>query len=170
MRRLSLLLSFDHELSLGGTDCYHRNLFEPTEQILELASELNAPVTLFTDILSAVRFEQWDFEGYYRPYTEQLQRALAAGHDVQLHLHPHWLDSEFRDGEFIPAKTFALGDFLHRQSPLDIPGIVQLGVHRLNEICLAVTPEYACVAFRAGGLVMAPATSEILTARACVPR
>ena len=77
--KLTFLLSFDHELSLGGTDSYTYNLFEPTELLLDLADNLSVPVILFTDVLCGIRFKEWDQSGFYVPYVKQLSSKLAGG-------------------------------------------------------------------------------------------
>ena len=102
MRKLKILLSFDHELSLGGVQSYSKNLFEPTDRLVRVANDLDVKITLFTDVMCAIRFEEWDADGFSRHYRQQIGRVIQDGHDVQLHLHPHWIDSEYRDGTFIP--------------------------------------------------------------------
>ncbi len=163
MARIKLLLSFDHELSLGGTDCYHTNLFRPTHKILELANKINVPITLFTDILCAKRFREWDREGFFKPYDEQIATALKGNHDVQLHIHPHWVDTNFTSGKFIPSKNYKLSDFSNRQWPNNIPGIIGQGTDFLREICSNHKADYLCIAFRAGGYNLAPETELILS-------
>ena len=164
MKKLRLLLSFDHELSLGGADSYANNMFDPTDRLIDLADELDVPITLFTDVCCAIRFRRWDARGFFDPFRRQVEVAIDRGHDVQLHLHPHWMDTEYRDGRFFPARTYSLGDFHDREWPNNISGIVQQGVELLNELCRPVRPDYRCVAFRAGGCSMAPRTTEILEA------
>lgn len=163
LRKLKILLSFDHELSLGGAPCYSTNLFDPTERILSLAEELGLSITLFTDVLGAIRFKEWDEKGFFKHYEDQLGRAVGNKHDVQLHLHPHWLDSEFRDGTFSPSKSFALSSFKDQPWPNNIPGIITQGVGFLTELCRKYDSSYRCIAYRAGGYNLAPETSTILS-------
>lgn len=164
MNTLKILLAFDHELSLGGSGCYVRNLFDPSDRLLDLAAELDVPITLFTDVCCAMRFREWDREGFFDDYCRQIRRAVRENHDIQLHLHPHWIDSEYGNGRFIPAKSYRLSCFRERAWPDSIRGIVERGVEFLNDLCLAEYPEYECIAYRAGGFDMAPATADILTA------
>jgi hypothetical protein len=164
MQRVRLILSFDHELSLGGTESYRRNLFDPTDELLRLAADLDVPIALFTDVLCAYRYEQWDPEGFFLPYCRQLRRALAAGHDVQLHIHPHWVTSRFVDGVYRPSTDFALSDFEQTAPPNDIRGIVDRAHRFLTELCRAEQSGYRCIAYRAGGHNLSPATSSILSA------
>ena len=164
MNNLRLLLSFDHELSLGGARSYAQNLFDPTDRLLDLADELQVPVTLFTDVCCAIRFRDWNHEDFYRPYRRQIERAVDRGHDVQLHLHPHWIDSEFENGRFIPADAYSLGCFRDRAWPDNITGIVERGTDFLYDLCRARRGDYRCIAYRAGGFSLLPETAAILTA------
>ncbi|MBV8148647.1 MAG: hypothetical protein JO092_06125 [Candidatus Eremiobacteraeota bacterium] len=163
MQRVRLVLSFDHELSLGGTDSYPHNLFNPTDDLMALSDELGVPIVLFTDVLCALRYKTWDPDGFFEPYRKQLGLALRRGHDVQLHIHPHWIDSSWVDGVYRPSAHFALGDFEHNAPPNDVRGIVKRAYDFLSELCLAFDPNYRCIAYRAGGHNLAPATAAILT-------
>jgi hypothetical protein len=162
MTQLKIALSFDHELSLGGADCYQRNLFEPTEHLFQLAADLKVPLVLFTDIWSAIRFREWDASGFYQPYEMQVGRALHLGHDVQLHIHPHWVDSEFSEGTFVPSNRYCLAAFQNDAPPDDIPGILRRGCEALTELCQTQRHDYRCIAYRGGGLNLAPQTAAIL--------
>ncbi len=148
---LDLVLSFDHELSLGGVSSYGRNLFDPCERLLDLAGELEVPICLFTDILAFVRFQEWGVAAFVDPYRRQLWRTLREGHEVELHIHPHWLETELHDGGFRHGKRYSLGDFSDARPPQDVEGIIRVSVETLTHICREARPTYVCSAFRAGG-------------------
>ena len=159
MANLNILLTFDYELPLGGVKKdYHDALFEPTEKLLHLAGQLQVPLVFFADILSYVRFKDWDVENYCIPFKNQLQQALSLGHDIQLHTHPHWLDSRFENQRFIPSHKFELADFPDNE----IDQIIQLSIDELNGICKEVNPDYQCTAFRSGGFNLHGSPKTIL--------
>src|ERR1700712_4517023 len=109
---LKLLLTFDHELPLGGVrTSYKEAMFDPTYRLFELAGTLKVPVVLFTDVLCGIRYKEWDNSSFYTPYVKQLQNAILKHHDVQLHLHPHWLTTSFENNFFLPSRDFRLADF-----------------------------------------------------------
>lgn len=148
--KIKLFLTFDHELPLGGVrTSWDDALFQPTQKLLDLAEQLDIKVTLFTDVLCAIRFKDWDYAYFYKPYLQQIQTAFNNGHDVQLHLHPHWLTSDYEDGKFIPSNDYSLTDFHSEKAGFDIQKIIQLGVQFLKESIH--NPDYCCNAFRAGG-------------------
>jgi len=165
MTKIKIFLTFDYELPLGGiTKSYKHSLFDPTEELLDLADDLKVPIVLFADIISAIKFKSWDKEGFYIPFKNQLSDALKRGHDVQLHLHPHWLHTELINDAFHISKKYSLSDFESYSYPDNIEGIVESGYNTLSEICKATLPSYKCVAFRAGGYCLQPKTDKILTA------
>lgn len=161
--KLKIILTFDHELPLGGIrTSYKEAIFDPTNRLFELAGKLRVPVVLFTDVLCGTRFKEWDRDSFYNPYVKQLQQAILEQHDVQLHLHPHWLTSSFSNDAFIPSKDYRLADFKsNKVYPID--KIIKTGIDFLKEVCSEVNPGYKCVAFRAGGYNLEDATSEIIT-------
>lgn len=162
MKKLSLILSFDYELPLGGCASYEHGLFEPSRQLLELADRLEAPVVLFADVCSAMRFDAWDRDGYYRPFVEQIQTYIDHGHDVQLHIHPHWLTSDYRDGRILPSVHFGLGHFGNPTMPYSVDEIVRTSSRFLADVCRETDSSYECIAYRAGGYNFAPRAAAIL--------
>jgi len=157
-------MTFDYELPMGSCKSYQKGLFEPTDNLLNLSQELDVKIVLFADVCSAVMFKKWDFDGYYTPFKEQLQRALLQNHDIQLHIHPHWLDSKYVENKFIPSKKFSLGKFYHDAYPNNIEGIIEKSVEEINQICKEVNSNYHCIAYRAGGYVLEPYTDQIFAA------
>jgi hypothetical protein len=131
---------------------------------MQTAEKLGVGVTLFTDILGAERYEEWDLEAFYLPYKQQLNRALKNGHDVQLHIHPHWLTSNYKDEKFVPSNDFCLADFKSDATFGGIKGIVNRAATKLRSICRESDSAYNCIAYRAGGFNLQPCTSEILEA------
>ena len=161
--KIRLFLTFDHELPLGSLKTsYQKALFDPTEKLLESAAKNDVPITLFTDILCALRYRQWDKQGFYEPYAEQLQKALKLGHDVQLHLHPHWLTSGYENGVVNPSKDYSLANFENNCSQ-NIGEIVRNGISELEEICKKSNDQYKALAFRAGGYNIEPGSKEIFS-------
>ncbi|MCL2290803.1 MAG: hypothetical protein FWC34_08925 [Bacteroidetes bacterium] len=146
--RLNLLLTFDYELPLGGVkNSYDDALFAPTEQLLDLAQQLQIPLVFFVDILSYVKFAEWQEASFCKPFKNQVHKMLQQGHEVQLHIHPHWLDTTFENRTFIPSFKYSLGDF----EDVEIEPIIAQSIQQLHALCQELKPGYQCNAFRAGG-------------------
>lgn len=156
-----LFLTFDHELPLGGVKTsYKEALFDPTYKLLNIADELNVPVTLFSDVLCAYKFSEWDKNNFFEAYKDQLQQALYKNHDVQLHIHPHWLTSSFDGKTYVPSKDFKLSDFIAHPE-WNTGKIIGHGAGFLKKICAVAQDDYQCIAFRAGGYNLEPGSDQI---------
>jgi len=161
--KIRLLRTHDHELPLGiRRSSYKLEVFDPTERPFKPANQNHITVTLFTDVLCALRYKEWDLQGFYRPYISQLQRAVELGHDVQLHLHPHWLTSSYENGIVIPSSDYSLAHFENNKAfPID--EIVRKGKQFLEEVCRKTNNNYNVLAFRAGGYNIEPGSKEIFS-------
>ena len=129
---------------------------------MDIADKYGVKVTLFSDVLCADRLKEWNFNAFCLPYKNQLQYAIANGHDVQLHIHPHWLTTRFDGNEFHPSCDFSLSDFRDDTKFGGIPGIIKRAIESLREICMPANEQYQCVAFRAGGYNIYPDTELII--------
>lgn len=163
--KINILLTFDYELPLGGiTKSFDHSLFQPTQQLLDFAQRMQVPLVLFADILSYTRFREKGISSYTNGFREQLQSAVSNQHDVQLHLHPHWLETEVNEHTFEPSDKFMLADFKSNDDQRSIDNIISTGIQELTTICREVDKKYASTAYRGGGYNLAPCTAEIIRA------
>ncbi len=163
MNKIKLLLTFDYELPLGNFSSYDQGLFKPGQALIEAGERMEVPIVLFADICSALRFKEVDYDGYYLRFQDQLQDAIKRGHDVQLHIHPHWMTTELSKNHYKPSLDFSLGHFNNSSSKYSINEIIEKSIDELVEICTQVDPSYKCVAYRAGGYGITSSYSDIVS-------
>ena len=148
MQKINLLLTFDYELPLGGWLVMPEDaLIKPTNKVLEICDKLQVSVVFFVDVLSFIRFRELENNHFEKLIRKQLTDIVARGHDIQLHLHPHWFTSQLENDIYIPSKDYKLSDFDEQK----IDNMVMQGIDYLNEIAKPIQSDYKCVAFRAGG-------------------
>ena len=148
MERINLFLTFDYEFPLGGwTVSPEAALIEPTRHILALCAKLQVRAVFFVDVLAFIRFRELGNDSFEQSIRKQLTEIVEQGHDIQLHLHPHWFTSCFENGIYKLSKDFRLADF----SETEINDMVAQGIDYLNKIAKPVNLGYTCLAFRAGG-------------------
>lgn len=150
----SIIVTLDYELFFGqkvGT--VDRCLIEPTWALLEAVESSGVRLVLFVDAgyllklkEAAVRHPQLLED--YEKIREQLRELKSKGHDVQLHVHPHWEDS-FYDGSkwCIDTSRYKLHDF----SSDEVRDIVRRYKGALTDIV-----GDSVFAFRAGGWCLQP--------------
>jgi hypothetical protein len=162
VKKIKILLTFDYELPLGHSVDYRAGLFEPADALLRRADSIGVPVVLFADVCSAIRFETWDKQGYYYPFVQQLRQYLVKKHDVQLHIHPHWMTSSFDNRVYVPSSDFSLSQFSRVKQGHNIESVITAAYQELVKIGKSATADYRCIAYRAGGYDVEPESARIL--------
>lgn len=153
MTKINIILSFDYELPLGGINKpFDECLFQPTENLLKLSQRQDFPVTLFADIFGYEKVGQHYPAEFAEPFRKQVQKAIKEGNDVQLHTHPHWLNTDVGDYEFFLSKDYSFESF----SAQVTDDIITDAVLSLKKICSEVDNNYRCIAYRAGGYNFKP--------------
>jgi len=164
--RIRCLVSYDYEPFHGRNHGGFDNvLFGPTEELFRLGDELDVRTTWFPDICSVWWHRRHGRTGYADRFEEQMRRALLRGDDVQLHVHPHWLDTDLRDGHWQPPADriyfHEIGFDDEEHGPM---AILRRGVAWLEELLRPVDPEYRCIAYRAAALALQPEEQHHLQA------
>src|SRR5512138_390573 len=138
-------------------------MLEPTERMLGQLARHGARLTIMADVAEILRFRRHrdetgrdDFE--YEAVRAQLRAAVAAGHDVQLHLHPSYEASRFVDGHLAQAYE----DYDLARLPYErLERMIREGKAWLEDLLRPVDPAYRCVAFRAANWSMSPARAIV---------
>ena len=168
-KQIYILFSSDYELYFGENYLSEREvLIEPMEQILKAFEEEGIPMNIFADVASVWRYRSLKIESdYVSLFEDQLQRAIRHGHDVQLHLHPHWMTSKV-DGKkwLMDGSKFKLSDIGYgrreNQTLENAEELILRGKNYLEELLCPIDPSYQCIAFRAGGHGIQPKENELI--------
>jgi len=157
---IRILYSADYELYLGENFLPETEVVgEPTRALLAAAERINVPFTLFVDVACLWRYRDEGDHDFPDEVENQLKSALQRGHDVQAHLHPHWLQAERVDGRWRAADdTFVIG-------ALDTPAqLLARAKAHLEELLCPVDPDYRCIAVRAGNYGIQPHYERVFSA------
>jgi hypothetical protein len=159
---LRILYSADYELFLGENFLPERDvLLEPTRALLDACDRLSIPMAFFCDVTCLWRYRDDGDEEFPSAAEEQLREIVRRGHDVQAHLHPHWLTARREDRRWVaPMEAFLIGD-LTRESAA---ALLARASSYLTELLRPVDPEYECVAFRAGNYGLQPNVEDVFGA------
>ncbi|ABK43666.1 hypothetical protein Mmc1_1155 [Magnetococcus marinus MC-1] len=166
---IALFLSADYELYFSRNLLpEHEVLVGPTQALLQACEAVAAPLTLFCDVAMLHTYRQWGEEAFVQGVEAQLRGAVQRGHDVQLHLHPHWFRTQRGvDGRlhFAP-KDYLLGRYESDASQrfASILAMISQGKAYLESLLKPVNAHYECLAFRGGGYGLQPHSEEILGA------
>lgn len=157
-------MTLDYELFGNGSGDVFKHIIEPTEKILSIAEKHNARLTIFFEVIEYWRLkDEWN-KGNTMGYTEnpikaienQIRQAVNNGHDVQLHLHPQWVDAVWKDEKWhVNESDWRLGGY-EREGEYSLKGLFEKGKKTLEELIKPIRPNYVCNVVRAGGFCIQP--------------
>lgn len=156
---LYLCLTFDYELFLGKNHTTEKEiLFDPAAKLARMLSDEEISATFFADICSAIQYQKAGRNEYVEEFEKQLQELYGEGHDIQLHIHPHWLKAVYTAGEWKYAdRDYRIHSYgFDRREENNAYDILRVGIDRLNTILNKVDSRYQCIAYRAGGFALQP--------------
>jgi hypothetical protein len=151
---MNIYLSFDYEIYFGeNPGTVNKCIIYPTNELIRIARKCNARFSFFVDCGFLIKLNKFrkiypQLENDYVAVVAQLKDLSNAGHDVQLHIHPHWEDSYY-DGErwIMDVRRYKLSDFDEAQ--------IEDIVYRYKKELTDITGKEV-FAFRAGGWCLQP--------------
>lgn len=166
MKQKNLILTIDYEVFLGAeTGDIRSVLINPTYELMDILKINDSKMTVFWDILHYYSIVKWSEQfpvliQEKHLVEQQIKDLVLQGHDVQMHLHPHWLDAKYADGEWVfDYSRFSLHKLSQRNDEMDINtirGCVFLMKELMESVIRPYKPDYKVSAFRAGGYLIEP--------------
>ncbi|MBI4473810.1 MAG: methyltransferase domain-containing protein [Acidobacteria bacterium] len=157
-RRRRIAITVDYEtwqpIPSGRQIDWERDVFGPANRLFDLFAGANAKLTIMAEMAEYFWLRENDPDIAAR-MEGQWREAILKGHDVQLHLHPHWLPelgARFQDGNwFWDHSKLKANDY-----PGDLAALIKRCKARLEEILRTVKPAYKVTSFRAGAYAAQP--------------
>lgn len=152
---MNIVLTLDYEVFFGhqgsGT---RRSLIEPTEALRQVAERHGVPLVVFVDVLWLLRLaegiaDEPALATDWHMATRQLEALARAGHELQLHLHPHWNDCRWTGQRWIMDMR------RYRLQSLD-EGRIGALAFRGARLLRSLSDGAPVSAFRAGGWCLQP--------------
>ena len=166
---IDIIITLDYEIFGNGTGDVIKHIIQPTNRLLEICDRYNAKLTIMFEIGEYWAFKEAESEDKlenlnYSPselMEKQAKDAIKRGHDVQLHLHPQWIGSEYINGYWklnfdfwrLPNLPHGLGS---KDDIFSIKGALHKGKTDLEKMLRCVNDNYECIGFRAGGWCIQP--------------
>lgn len=150
---MKIYLTLDYELFFGKSGSLQKCILEPTDRLAEICARHRAPCVFFVDAgyLERLRTYSAHFPQLGRDREQlinQIKRLSDAGHDLQLHVHPHWEETVYDGNNWIFDLSRYRVHAFSNDSVLDIFG-------RYIAAITDITKK-PVTAFRAGGWCIQP--------------
>jgi peptidoglycan/xylan/chitin deacetylase (PgdA/CDA1 family) len=148
---VNIFLTYDYELFFGDhSGTVGKCMLSPTQKLMDLCKGKKVQMTFFVDVgflISADKYPELREE--VSQVKAQILQMLELGHDVQLHIHPHWEKSTWENGEwkFGTDSHYKLADFTKEEA---------VNIVRNYKEYLETLIGRKVIAFRAGGWCIQP--------------
>ncbi|MDC7996785.1 hypothetical protein [Gilvibacter sediminis] len=146
---MNIFITLDYELFFGNqTGTVSACVIKPTQELLKILDPLKIKATFYVDAgyLMALERQKDEFPQLAADYdliAGQIRDLSVNGHAIQLHIHPHWEDSFYKqDGWDINTSRYRLADFSEEQ-------VLEI-VTRYHQILSRISG-MPCSSYRAGG-------------------
>lgn len=148
-----LVVSQDYELFFHRSGSIEKCLLEPCELLLDFANKTDIRITFFVDAGMLCRMQNLaptnpSIERDLSRVKRHLESVAAKGHEIGLHVHPHWEDTRWQNEAWdFSDSRYRLDEF----PDAEIAEIVSRYTAALNELC-----DGSVTTYRAGGFCIEP--------------
>lgn len=100
---MNIYITLDYELFLSTqTGTIDNCLIKPTAALLEKLDEYKVKATFFVDAAYLFRLSQFEeLKDDFDRVGRHVKSLSKSGHSIQLHFHPQWLYSNYKDGKWV---------------------------------------------------------------------
>ena len=150
---MNIFLTLDYELFSGANPgSVENSIIKPTEKLLDIGDKYGAKFVFFVDSGYLVKLSKYidkypQAKSDYEKVVEQLKMLDEKGHDIQLHVHPHWEDCTYDGAWHMDTSRFRI----HHFSKEEIADILSRYKKALTDIV-----GDKVFAYRAGGWCLQP--------------
>lgn len=164
---LHIILTIDYEIFGDGSGDVRKHMIKPMDKILSILSAYRVPITLMFEVSEYLKFLEYDDQitkdmGY--SYGEEIKRqvlsAYKGGHDIQLHIHPQWVDAGYANKKWVIENP---GATIQEFSSSMILDILSKGKRQVENLIHQIDPHYQCKAMRLTNLPWCQAPEIVLS-------
>jgi hypothetical protein len=155
------MLHDDWELNGDGSGDIEALMLNPAKKIIKCCNNFGVKYTLFAEYgqqLSMEAAEDSVLKESSMAWKDFLKCAVTSGHDVQLHFHPQWIGSVYRNGRWhldLKKVSIALLNYS------EIKAWLLKGKRYLENLLRPVKPSFCVLAYRGGGWMVQPSQNLI---------
>ncbi|MDH7599233.1 MAG: hypothetical protein QHH07_06305 [Sedimentisphaerales bacterium] len=149
--RYIILLHDDWEVRGDGLGNVADLQYLPALALMDIAEDLGLKLTFMAEVAHRLALERFkechpDLSVQARLWDDTVRMMAERGFDVQLHLHPQWLDARYVDGRFRVGRRQNIGCYRPDQQEQ----LIAESVRYLIGLVKSVDQGYQVIAFKAG--------------------
>ena len=149
---IHIILTLDYELFGNGAGSVINHMIVPTENILKICNKYQVPITIMLEVIEYAKFIEFESDLIsdldYSPaklIRNQIHDAYKNSHDVQMHIHPQWIDATYQNGKWIIENPDLS---INSINPDTLISWIKNGKVILYDLLKQVYSDYDCCALR----------------------
>lgn len=116
MGKIYLLIEDDWELMGNGSGSVGYHQYIPAYHFLKIANSAGLKVSFMVETVQGLQFERYKdkskyINSQYDLWKESIEMIESLGGDIQLHLHPQWLNAKFVHDTFYVDNKWSIGQY-----------------------------------------------------------
>jgi hypothetical protein len=160
-----VLFTSDYEIHGSGMGSPKELIVDPTDRMLHQLDGYGAKLTIMADVGEILKFRSYaeetgDDRFHWGAIAGQMQRAVATGHDVQLHIHSSYFNATWDEAKGYWKQDYGEYD-LARLPHARVREMIRRGKDLLEQTCRVARADYECFAFRAANWSMHPSPNIV---------
>lgn len=167
-KRFTILIEDDWEVMGNGLGNVAQLQYLPSLFFMKLARRLGIKVTFMVDVAQQLIYKNH----YHADYNAKLQGNLWKdnvllmkhyGFDVQLHLHPQWLNAKRSDDFFYLGSNWNFGKYISDEQE----SLLKESIKYLEDLISPEFPGYKVIAFKGGSWGLQPSGNLLRNMEKC---
>ena len=156
-----LALADDWEVRGNGTGDPRVLQFKPMRQLVKIFNRYGVRGSFNVEVMQQLTYRRLqdrfpELKIIADEWEQAVKGAFCQGHDIQLHLHPQWLNAEYQgNGNWKLPGDWSIINYPTQQ----IRAMLVAGKQYLEHLLHEIDPSYTCISFRAGSWCAAPSDS-----------
>lgn len=160
-KKLYILLVDDWELKGNGLGSVQELQYETASFLMDLCEKINIKMTFMVDVAQQLIFNTYlnypEIKEQKELWDDTVKSMYIRGFDVQLHLHPQWIDAKYEDGFFYVGENWNISTY----PPAAGKHLIKNSVEYLEELIRQDCPEYKVNSFKPGSWAMQPSEGVV---------
>ncbi len=157
-KKFLVLIEDDFEIMGNGLGNVADLQYLPSLALMNIAEKFGVKLTFMVDVAHQLTLKKYckhpEVKIQSKLWDETVLLMIERGFDVQLHLHPQWVNSVYKDGYFHLTDVWNIGRLL----PEEQTALITDSVVYLESLLRPVRPEYDVCAFKGGAWGLQPST------------
>tara|TARA_X000000368_G_C23054802_1_gene723327 strand:+ start:2781 stop:3911 length:1131 start_codon:yes stop_codon:yes gene_type:complete len=159
-KKILISIHDDWELLGNGLGNVASHQYLPSLFLMKLADKYGFKPTFMVDTAQAIAYEKYaekcqNIATQFSLWKKNIQLMKLNGHDVQLHIHPQWLYSDYNNNYFTVDNRYNIGLYSKDEQEY----LISAGIKLLKDLLVDIDSKYKTIAFKAGGWGLQPSES-----------